>query len=313
MPMVRDFTFMSCNGKTEIHARRWDPDQAPRALVLIAHGVAEHIARYDPFAAFLASQGFVVMGHDHLGHGRSAQGPEELGFFAENGGWELAVGDIRRLYELARKEYPTLPCFLFGHSMGSFLARTYLIRYRAGLQGAIICGTGQQSAALVAAGKALAALEVRRNGPRSRSQKLNDMAFGSYNEAFAPVRTVSDWISRDEAQVDLYNEDPFCGYIPTASLFRDMMEGLEYIGKRRNMRRMKDDLPIYFIAGAKDPVGENGRAVMRVYKNFIDAGMTDVTMKLYHEARHEILNEINREEVFSDILFWLNSKIPAET
>ena len=312
MPTFSDRSFLSCNGKTTIHVRRCDPDTPPRGVVQLAHGIADHIDRYDHFAAFLAANGFVVVGEDHLGHGKSINDPSELGYVADHGGWELMVGDIRKLYELTHEEFPALPYFLFGHSMGSFLVRTYLIRYRSGIRGAIICGTGQQPAAMVKAGKLLAEMELRRNGPKSRSEKLNDMAFGGYNRAFAPTRTLSDWISRDEEQVDKYSEDPLCGYIPTASLFRDMMVGLEYIGKPRNMKRMKDDLPVFIISGAKDPVGENGRGVMRVYKNFLKAGMTDVTMKLYHEGRHEILNELNRDEVYRDILDWINSETNRE-
>lgn len=310
MPVFRDLTFISCNGKTAIHVRRCDPDGTPRGVVQLAHGIAEHIGRYDDFAAFLADNGFVVVGNDHLGHGKSINDKSELGYFADNGGWELAVGDMRKLYEMTREEFPTLPYFLFGHSMGSFLTRTYLIRYRSGLTDSILCGTGQQPSAMIRAGKLLAQREIRRNGPKSRSEKLNDMAFGGYNEAFAPTRTLSDWISRDEEQVDHYVEDPLCGYMPTASLFRDMLQGLSYIGRVPYMKRMKDNLPIFFISGAKDPVGEHGRGVVRVYLRFIEAGMTDVTLKLYHECRHEILNELNRKDVYRDILSWINVKMP---
>jgi len=304
-----DDSFLSCNGKTNIHVRRCVPEGTPRAILQISHGIAEHVERYDAFAAFLAERGILVAANDHLGHGQSIGDPAELGFFSEHGGWELAVGDMRKLYESVRTEYPDLPYFLFGHSMGSFLARTYLIKYRSGLAGAVICGTGQQSAPLVAAGLALGKLEIRKHGAMYHSAKLNDIAFGNYNKCFEVRRTLNDWLSRDEAAVDRYIEDPLCGFIPSAGLFTDMMEGISFIGKRKNIERMKKDLPVFMISGDMDPVGENGKGVLRVYNAFLAAGMTDVTLKMYHECRHELLNELNRDEVMHDILDWLENKM----
>ena len=311
MPVFSDFYFLSGNGKTQIRARRCDPDGAPRGVVQIAHGIAEHIERYDDFARFLAENGFVVFGADHLGHGKSVNSPDELGFFAENGGWEIAVGDMDKLHDLAKEQFPQLPYFLFGHSMGSFLSRTYIIRYRSGLDGVILSGTGQQPKALVLGGKMMGKLEIKRHGPTYKSKMLNDLAFGSYNKGFDTPRTVSDWISRDVEVVDKYMEDPLCGYIPSAGLFYDMMCGIEFITKQRNVERMNPELPIYFMSGDADPVGENGKGVMRAYRSFLDAGMKDVSLKLYHEGRHEILNELNREEVYRDILAWLESEMQA--
>lgn len=309
MPSFSDDTFRSENNRTDIHVRRCTPEVPPRAVIQLAHGIAEHVERYDAFASFLAENGFLVVYNDHLGHGQSITDESELGFFAENGGWELVVGDMRKLFTMTRQEYPELPYFLFGHSMGSFLTRTYLIRYRSGLQGTILCGTGQQSPLLIAGGKLLGGLEQRKHGPKFRSEMLNKMAFGSYNDCFETRRTVNDWLSRDEAEVDKYMEDPLCGFIPTASLFTDLMGGLGFIGSQKNVVRMKKDLPVYFTSGDMDPVGENGKGVMRAYHSFLRAGMTDVTLKLYHGCRHELLNELNRDEVMKDILDWLLSKL----
>ncbi len=309
MSSFSKFTFLSCNGKTNINVHRFDPDGEPRAIVQLAHGVADHISRYDDFAAYLADNGFIVVGNDHLGHGESINDESELGFFGENSGWELAVGDMRRLYEMTSQEYPKLPYFMFGHSMGSFLVRTYIIRYRAGLSGAVICGTGQQPAPLVEAGILMGKAEIKKNGAMYKSEKLNTMAFGQYNAAFAPSRTLSDWVSRDEAMVDKYVEDPLCGYIPSAGLFVDMLTGIKYISKARNLERMKDDLPVLFISGDKDPVGENGKGVIRAYESFLEANMSDVTLKLYHNCRHELLNELNRKDIYRDVLQWLNNKM----
>ena len=308
MPSFQDFYFQSSTGRTSIHALKCVPDGKPRAVVQIAHGIAEHIARYDAFAAFLAEHGYIVVLHDQLGHGKSAPDEAHLGFFSEENGWEKAVQDIRSLHDKTAAKYPGKPYFIFGHSMGSFLTRTYLIRFRTGLDGAVISGTGHQSPALVSAGKVMSAIDIRRNGPMHKSDFLNKMAFGTYNDKFENPRTSSDWLSRDEAAVDLYNEDPLCGFVPTAGLLHDMMNGIAFVTQPKNIARMKKDLPILFVSGDCDPVGEQGRGVIRAYKCFLKAGMKDVTMKLYHGGRHEMLNETNRAEVYEDVLSWLNSK-----
>jgi len=307
MPTFSEFSFLSCNEKTNIRVRRCDPDSEAIGIVQIAHGIAEHVERYDDFANFLASHGYIVVANDHLGHGKSITCEEDIGFFAENGGWELAVGDMHKLHELMREEAPSLPYIFFGHSMGSFLTRTYMIRYRANYDAVVLSGTGQQPKALVTAGLAMGKMECKRKGSRYKSEMLNNLAFGKYNDGFTAPRTISDWLSRDEAEVDKYIADPMCGYIPSAGLFTDMMGGIAFISNPRNVTRMKKDLPVYFMSGDKDPVGENGKGVLRAYRNFLKAGMTDVTMKLYHDGRHEMLNELNRAEVYDDILDWITN------
>ena len=309
MSTLKEFTFRSGNGKTDIYVRRFLPECAPKGIVQIAHGIAEHSARYDGFASFLADNGFVVYTNDHLGHGRSIAEESDLGFFADNGGWEIAVDDMRTLHDIASEEFPGIPHFLFGHSMGSFLARTYIIYFRNGLDGVILSGTGQQPKALVLGGKLLSSIEIRKNGGKYKSEMLNNIAFGKYNDGFETPRTISDWISRDEAEVDKYIEDPLCGYIPSAGLFHDMMCGIDFITKARNVQRMNKSLPVYFMSGDADPVGENGKGVLRAYKSFLSAGMKDVAVKLYHGGRHEMLNELNRDEVYKDILNWIEGEM----
>ena len=309
MSSFSDDTFLSSNGKTNIHVRQCTPDGAIRGIVQIAHGIAEHVERYDAFAQFLAGKGFLVVANDHLGHGQSISSQEDLGFFGETGGWDLAVSDMHKLFEITHEKHSGLPYFLFGHSMGSFLARTYIIRYPDDLAGAVICGTGQQSGLIVAGGKMMGGMECRKHGPRYKSEKLNAMAFGSYNKGYAEKRTDYDWLSRDPAVVDRYIADPLCGFIPSAGLFTDMMCGLQFIGKAANLTAMKKTLPVLLIAGDKDPVGENGKGVRRVYEMFRKAGMQDVTMKLYPDCRHEILNELNKDEVMNDVAVWLDSKL----
>ena len=212
MPAFTDYTFPSCNGKTQIHVRRCTPDGEVRGVVQLAHGIAEHVERYDGFAAFLAENGYVVVANDHLGHGQSIGSEEELGCLMEEGGWKRLVIDMHTLCEKTAAEFPGLPYFLFGHSMGSFLARTYLIAYPEGLTAAVICGTGQQSGALVRAGRAMGRLEIRRHGADYKSELLNRMAFGAYNKGIEPQRTPCDWLTRDNAVVDAYIADPHAGF-----------------------------------------------------------------------------------------------------
>ena len=303
------FRFPSRDGQHQIFARQWLPEGQPRAVVQIVHGISEYIDRYATVARFLANHGFVVVGDDHLGHGRTAKGPEEYGFFREKDGWRTVAGDVRRLRELTGEQFPDLPYFLLGHSMGSFLARTYLIDWPGTLTGAIISGTGQEAPALISTGWHMANLVCRTSGPRSHSKLVEKMAFGAYNKQFAPNRTSADWISRDEAVVDAYIADPLCDFLPTVGMFRDMMEGLRYIAKAENLAKMDPNTPVYFFSGDCDPVGQNGKGVVKVAGFFKEAGCQDLTVRLYPGGRHEMLNEINREEVFNDLLAWLEGHL----
>ena len=309
MPEFRDFFYRSSTGKNEIHARICTPDGAPKGIVQIAHGIAEHIDRYEDFMRFLAENGYIAVGNDHLGHGKSAATPEEQGIFAENGGWNYVVEDMKKLWETVREQYPDLPYVFFGHSMGSFLTRTFLIKYPDLYDAAILSGTGHQSAALVNGGYLAAQLMTRKNGPRSSGQALNDMAFGSYCKRIENPRTPFDWLSRDNETVDRYIADPLCGFVCKTSLYRDMMGGLKFLTSQKNINTMNKKAPVYFMSGAEDPVGDYGKGVEKAYKAFCSAGLTDVMIRLYPGGRHEMLNEINRDEVKQDILTWLNDRI----
>ncbi len=300
------FRFPSCDGNHHIFARQWLPAEGqPKAIVQVVHGVSEYIDRYAVVARYLADHGFLVVGGDHLGHGRTAAGPEEYGFFAERNGWHTVSGDVRRLRTLMGEKYPELPYFMLGHSMGSFLARTYLIDWPGTLTGAILSGTGQEAPFMVAAGWHMSNLVSKISGQRAHSKLVETLSFGSYNKQFAPTRTRADWISRDEAVVDAYIADPLCEFLPTAGMFRDMMEGLQYISSKTNLSKMDPSTPVYIFSGDRDPVGGNGAGVQKVAGFFRDAGTEDLTVKLYPEGRHEMMNEVNRDEVFADLLVWL--------
>jgi len=309
MPKFEDFTFQSSTGVNTIHALKCVPDEAPKAIVQIVHGIAEHIDRYRPFMSFLAENGYLAVGNDHLGHGKSITDPSQQGFFAEKDGWAHVVADLDLLHDQMKKEYPDIPYIFFGHSMGSFLTRTYLIKHPLKYDAAIISGTGHQPRPMVFGGYAAACLFAHGKGAHEVGTKLNDIAFGSYNKDFENPRGIYEWLSRDPAVQDAYAADPLCGFIATNGLFRDMMGGIRFITDQNNINTMNKEKPIYFMSGNSDPVGENGKGVSRAYEAFKKAGLYDVTMRLYPGGRHEMLNEINKDQVYQDILKWIQEKV----
>ncbi|MBR5088598.1 MAG: lysophospholipase [Ruminiclostridium sp.] len=311
MPEFKDFTFPSSTGNNTIHVRKCIPETEPRGIVQIVHGIAEHIGRYEQFMSFLAEHGFIAVGNDHLGHGQTALTPEELGIFSEKDGWKNAVSDLNILHDIMCTEYPGLPYIFFGHSMGSFLTRTYLIRYPDKPDLAILSGTGHQPKVVVKAGLTAAEAMVKMNGPAAPGDKLNKIAFGSYNDKYENVRTEFDWLCSDPDVVDKYIADEKCGFVPKTSMFRDMMSGIDFITDPAQIAKMNRDTPVFFIAGWRDPVGDYGKGVTRAYKAFIKGGMKHVRIKLYPGARHELLNEPIRGEVMNDVLEWIEGKLSS--
>lgn len=312
MTNCEHFRFTSSDGKTQLHACIWIPNEKIkfRGVLQIAHGVAEHIERYDDFARYLNEQGIVVAGHDHLGHGKSLPEGGTPVYFGENDGWQHAVDDIHRLHELLVKRYRRLPQLIMGHSMGSFLTRSYLIRYPGEKKAAVIMGTGWQPGYMLTGGTLVAKRFLYKNGAASTSDFVTDLAFGGYNRAFAPNRTSVDWLSADTDNVDLYIADPLCGADATVGLFRDMLGGIRFNQKPENLKKMDKTMPVLFIAGQDDPVGAMGKGVKRSYEAFQKAGMQDVSIKLYPGLRHEILNEkAMQQTVYSDIHDWLSRYI----
>ena len=305
-----EFTLLSADQKTPIHAVEWLPEGEVRAVLQSSHGVSEYILRYEPFAEYLTARGFAVVGHDHLGHGNSMTPNSKPMYFGPKGSWSWVVQDIEARRTLAREKFPSLPYFLLGHSMGSFLARTYLIRHPGKVDGAVLMGTGQMAPILIAGGKAVAAVEGLRVGEPNPSPLVQMLAFGTYNKVFAPNRTGFDWLSVNPENVDSYIADPLCGGNPSIGLFREMLGGMSFIARPEELQKMDMATPIQFISGAMDPVGDCGKGVRRAYASFQRAGVQDVSLKLYPELRHEILCESCREMVFEDIFLWLTSKLP---
>ena len=311
MTNMTEFTFLSTDGKTQLHGMRWEPeDGSVRAVLQICHGVAEHIARYDAFARYLNGLGIAVVGHDHLGHGLSLPEGGTPVYFGEGNTWNTVVDDIYVLHQRIRLWYPDVPLCIMGHSMGSFLTRTYLIRYPGTVKAAVIMGTGWQPKAVIAGGMAVAKAVGAVVGENGTSDLVTNRAFGAYNKRFAPNRTSCDWLSADEDNVDAYMADPLCGADATVGLFRQMLLGIRFNQKLSNLRQMDPHIPVLFVAGEKDPVGDCGNGVRRTYQEFRRAGVQDCTLKLYPGLRHEILNEkAQQQQIFEDIGQWLTSKL----
>lgn len=304
-------TFSSSDGVHHIHYFCIAPEK-PKAIIQIEHGVAEHIERYVTFATKLAEQGYAVFADDHLGHGKSVASEDELVWFAEKDGWQLVCEDVWKLHDIAVERFPGIPYVLMGHSMGSFMVRTVAIEHSEQIDGLIISGTGHQSAPIIGAGKVACAIEKLRMGSKGRSKLVNNIAFGSYNKAFKPNRTTHDWLTRDEREVDKYIKDPLCGVDAAVGLFGDMLTGLNFIRKSKNIRKMRRDLPIYMFSGDKDPVGDMGKGVQMVYVLFKANGLADVTLRLYKDGRHEMLNGPDRKLVAKELVKWLDEKIKNE-
>lgn len=307
MVNMTHFTFPSADGRTPLHAIEWvDDTQTPVAVLQLTHGVSEYIQRYDGLARYLAERGFLVVGHDHLGHGRSIDAAGTSIYFCDNNGWNTAVDDVRGLQLLTKSKYPDLPYFLLGHSMGSFITRTFLIRYAGAVDGAIVMGSGWQGAAKLAGGRLVANLAAKRLGRRATSDFVNNLAFGGYNKPFAPNFTDFDWIASDRAAVNAYAMDPLCGQRATVGLFQDMLGGIHFNQQPENLKKMDMDTPILFISGGDDPVGDMGKGVQLSHDAFRAAGVKDCSLLLYPGLRHEILNEPqSQQQIYADILQWL--------
>jgi alpha-beta hydrolase superfamily lysophospholipase len=297
---------------TSIAVYQWPPPSASiRGAVQIAHGLAEHAARYDRVAEALTRAGYAVYASDHRGHGQTAQRPSDYGYFADRDGFRHVVDDLYAVNRHIASELPGVGRVLFAHSFGSFAAQAYLYTHGDTLAGAVLSGTNSGVAKLVQVGIGLAYFERLRLGPKNHSALLQKMSFGSYNRSFAPTRTEFDWLSRDPVEVDKYVNDPLCGFELTTQGWIDLMGGLIAIERSDNQARIPKSLPIYLFSGAEDPVGQAGKGPRALAAAYERNGLTNVTLKLYPGGRHEMLNEINRDEVVSDLIAWLDSQLAA--
>ena len=286
---------------TELAVYRWDATGPPRAAMAIAHGLAEHAMRYDACATFMAANGVSAEAHDHRGHGRAAASPDALGFFAETGGWQRVVDDLRERLADMRARHPGRKLILFGHSMGSFMSQQVLYESPQLVDAAILSGSNGKPLRIAGLGRLVARLERLRLGRRGRSKLLAQLSFSPFNRRFAPNRTDFDWLSRDEAQVDAYVADPLCGFESTTQLWIDLLDALPVLARQKNRDRVPEALPILILSGDVDPVGVNLSDLVKGYRG---NGMSHVDVRLYPGGRHEMLNETNRDQVFADILGW---------
>ncbi|HCQ5597789.1 alpha/beta hydrolase [Clostridioides difficile] len=304
-----NFTFKGEEG-LDIYTYKWEDEnmKKPKAVIQIAHGMAETAQRYETFAKVLTKNGYIVYINDHRGHGKTAKIIENVGHLAEKEGFRCLVEDMYTLTNIIKKENEDLPIYLFGHSMGSFASQRYIMDYSNNLSGLILCGSNGKQGIILNLAHLIINREIKKYGRRSKSNKINDLIFGGEiirrNE-----KTKFDWLSRDKEQVEKYINDPFCGVVCSCGFFYDLVQGLKEIEDKENLKKVPLDIPIYIISGDKDPIGKNGKGVLRLRDRYIKLGVKDVTCKLYKDGRHELLNEINREEVFEDIICWLNNKI----
>ncbi|MFL0246242.1 alpha/beta fold hydrolase [Candidatus Clostridium stratigraminis] len=293
----------------ESHVYKWEPEEDIKVLgvIQLVHGSCEHAKRYINFAQFLTDKGYVAYANDLRGHGLSVKSNDDLGYFAEKNGWNILVEDLHELTKFIEKEQETLRIFILGHSMGSFLVRHYAIQYGTEINGLIAIGTAHNPRLMLKFGKFLAERSIEKNGGKYRNHTLNRLSYDSFCNQFKPIRTKQDWLSRDEKVVDRFIADEKCGFVFTSCAFRDMFDGLLFITDKKNIIKTPKDLPILLISGDKDPVGSNGKMVNKAYKEYKKADINNIQMKLYKDMRHEILNEIGKEEVYEDIIKWINN------
>lgn len=309
-----EFYFDSRDGKSKIHAVRYMPDaENVSGVVQIIHGMAEYVERYEEFARFLTERNFVVVGEDHLGHGKSVGEGQVQGYFCAQDPATVVVRDSHRLKKLTQQLYPGVPYFIIGHSMGSFILRNYMARYGTGIDGSVLMGTGMQSAAMVKTGKVLVGIIKLFGGAKRPCNFLNKMAFGAYNKKIENPKTGMDWLCGNEAVVAKYMEDADCGFVFTGNGFGTLFELAGRACKKENMEKVPGELPVLFLSGGQDPVGEYGAGVQKAYEALKDAGVQDVTMKLYPESRHEILNDCDSETVMNDICDWLEKQMSKKS
>lgn len=325
--MKKEMYLKSTDGKNRLHVVIWEPDsngtdavvqkadsdvgiknaKGIKAILQISHGMIEYVERYDEFAKFFNENRILVIGNDHLGHGKTAASDEALGYFGE-GKSKTVVDDLYEVTKFAKETYgKEIPYFLFGHSMGSFMARRYLMTYGKALTGAIICGTGYTPGIVLTVGTLCSNFIQLFKGKQYRSLFLKKIAFGNYNKQIPDAKTENDWLSRNTENVEKYNQDKYCTFLFTVNGYQTLFDVLKFIQKKENITHIPKKLPLYFIAGKEDPVGSYGAGVLKVAKQYKDSGIKNIKTKLYENDRHELTNEIDRKMVFRDILQWIEN------
>ncbi len=306
---MEELTYMSADKKTTIHAVIWRPEGKAKGVVQIIHGMCEYIGRYAPFADYLTEKGYIVCGEDHAGHGKSAAGKDKLGYFNDERSLDIALSDIRALQERVQAEAAGLPYYILGHSMGSFFCRNYIARYGAGLSGAVIMGSGYKGKMLLSTALALTRVNALFKGWDNRSGFIDSLAFGSYNKRYKQENCAHSWLSVDKENIQKYEADGLCTFRFTDNGFYILFSAIKGACSRKTVKAVPKTLPVYFVAGDGDPVGDYGKGVKKSYVKFKKAGVNRVDLKFYKGARHEILNDFCKDEVRADLLnfFEVNS------
>ncbi len=305
--MLHDDFWLTASDAAPLYVNRWYAEQAPKAVVMVAHGMAEHGGRYARLGEALVAAGYELYAHDQRGHGKTAQ-RGVLGMYAEQNGWQRVVSDLANLNHHICQQHPNVPIFLLGHSMGSYIGQAYLMHHSCSVQGAILSGSNYQPVGLYKAAAGIARFERWRQGATGRSAVIDFLSFGSFNKAFKPNRTAFDWLSRDPLEVDKYVNDPLCGFRCTNQLWIDLLEGMQQITPVTHLKQIDANLPLLIIGGDRDPVSD-GKRLEHLTAALREAGHKNTLLKLYPDARHELLNETNRDEVTTDLLGWLDKTL----
>jgi alpha-beta hydrolase superfamily lysophospholipase len=306
---MREASFTLTRPGAEIYVYHWLPAEgiAPRGVVQIAHGMAEHAARYSRFAEALTAAGFVVYANDHRGHGRTAKTLANRGIFAEQNGWRTVIDDLYAVWDRAATDHPGLPHVLFAHSMGAFMAQHVMFERGNTLKAVALSGTTSGiSNPLAPIGRLIARLERWRLGARSSSSLLTKLSFGEFNRAFSPARTEYDWLSRDAAEVDRYIADSWCGFEVSTQLWIDLLDALPTLADANNLQRVPRELPVYVLTGSADPIHNKLKGLHRLVNDWSAVGLRDITWKVHEQGRHETLNDIHRDEATAHFLQWLD-------
>lgn len=293
---------------TSIHYYKWEGADK-KAIIQVIHGMGEHAARYKRLAEALVPLGYILYANDHRGHGKTASTIEDIGYFEDGNFWAKTQSDIEQLTQIIKTENNDLPLFIVGHSMGSLLARDYISNPIDGLTGVVLSGTGGNPGLLGSVGIMIATILASIHGRKKRSEFLRNISFGKFNKEFSPMRTKADWISKDESVVDLYVNDPMCSKTFTSGFWIDLLTGVKKINQTSTFESTPTDLPIYMFSGDRDPVGDNGKGVTEVFENYKNAGMRDIQCILYPNGRHEMLNEVNRDEVIGAMVAWFEERL----
>lgn len=312
MAKQETFTFLSKDGKTPVHGVRWIPDSGEyKAVLQITHGMIEYIERYTLLAEYMTSQGYLVVGHDHLGHGQSVLSEEDWGYFTQDHPSDTVVEDMHTLRTMTQQDNPNKPYFMAGHSMGSYMLRKYLSLHGKGIDGAIIMGTGYIPDRKVKIAMKAASIAAKHHGWRYRSSLVRNLTFGKpYRKYDLEGKDIENsWLCKDTEIVKEYYSNPKCGFTFTVNGYMGLFEAVLFVNQPDNIEKIPKNLPLYLISGADDPVGDLGKGVQHVYETYKNAGITDITMKLYEHDRHEIINETDKEEVYKDISSWLNNHL----